>query len=157
MSRPRRLEPEELRELIEAGVPRAAIAKHYGMTVAGVRYYIQRYKLEPKYGHGYGRHKWALPWNVAHAHSQQNAPRNLRILSRTALGEDVGSDDRNAALRWARNLIKNRLDIDYSPEEPPNEQASRGGFFTKPADPKDWHLKKVLDRAELGIVRRRMR
>ena len=137
----RRIEPEELRIMLRVDrMTYAEIAEKVGLTISGVKQAARRYGLTE----GSQPHKWAVPWTVKEGHNQGKEAKYLRVLSNASRGKVV-LDVTNTALNWANELVDDLQDIDYDRER---------GFYTKPADPANWHLKKVLDRAKVGILRR---
>lgn len=128
----------------------AEIAAETGLTVSGVQQAARKYGLSKKTI----SHKWALPWRVGDEHHKTKVAKYLRDLSSVAQGKEISSENRNTAIAWARSLVERDLDIDYDREKPPNEENVAGGFFTKPADPENWHVRMVLERALRGTYRR---
>ncbi|MEU5878193.1 hypothetical protein [Spirillospora sp. NPDC047279] len=157
----RKVEPDDLRDMLYGnkikGIPKmtyAQIAEATGLTESGVAQAVRRYKLQRKPRLD---HKWAVPWSVLRDHSGGKGGKvykYLRDLSVIAQGGDISDDGIATAIRWAQNLVDQDLDIDYDRDQPPNDESIVGGFFTKPADESDWHLKKVLNRAKAGLTRK---
>ncbi|MFC9974318.1 hypothetical protein ACFVH6_25780 [Spirillospora sp. NPDC127200] len=145
----RRIEPEVLAKLLQAGKSHRWIAEQHGMTVAGVADAVARYNLQrPRLSH-----KWALPWTIRREHASGKIPNYLRYLSGIAQGQQIKEPIVRSAMKWAEECIGRGLDVDYDPHAPPNDDNPLGGFFLKPADPESWHLKKVHDRARLALIK----
>lgn len=126
-----KMEPLELRRLVEGGMKYADIAARFGTSVGGVQQAVERLGLQKKNM----SHKKYLPWKIEKEHTHSGPHTNLRALSRIAQGAPVPIVRQNTALRWALKLSDENLDIDYSSEE---------GFYTKPEGPQS-HIKMVLD------------
>lgn len=152
MARPPKVSKETLSRLIyDEGLTFAEAADRTKMSVIGVKQAAKRYGLVRT---KYMDHSWALPWKVREAHSSSKPATYLRRLSRIAQGGEVAQHEASTVFRWANDLVSNRLDLDYNPEAPPNEESIQGGFFVKPADPSNWHLQRVLSRATARYVRK---
>ncbi|GGO13017.1 hypothetical protein GCM10010116_26220 [Microbispora rosea subsp. aerata] len=84
--------------------------------------------------------RW-IPWSGRIAREHHNDPtlRKLRYLAAAADCRPTQYEMKRAqAVRWARGLVEDGLDITYSREI---------GFQVAAADPGDWVLKRVLDAA----------
>lgn len=136
--------PEELEHMLKVEkLSHAEIAERTGLTASGVAQAVGRYGLaRPR-----ADHKWALPWPLKREHSQSKVAKYLRYLSKLAQGQQVSRYTARTAIKWASDLVKEGYDIGYRREEHPNDFSPAGGFFLKKADPQDWHLKKVLEKA----------
>jgi transposase len=131
------------------------IAERVGLSVSRIRQLIWQWNLQKK---KYGSRKDSVPWKVAKEHSSGGVVRYLYTLDKVAKQEDYSEHDAATAFTWAQEIVDQKMDIDYDKEVPPNAISAKGGFFMKPADtenPENWHLKKVLDRARTGRLRRR--
>jgi len=70
--------------------------------------------------------------------------KQLRTLAHAALGRGTKYEGRRvAALRWARNLLDQGLDVVYDREE---------GFSYVPANTDDWYLKRIYDAATIALA-----
>lgn len=143
--RPPAIEKEELRWLLFVEkLTYEEIGQRVGLTASGVYQAARRYGLTRN---KWVRRKWAIPWRVATDHSASPPAKYLRTLAAVAEGQPPHRFDVATAIRWARKLLDQGLDVDYDREAPPSDFSHRGGFYTKPADPENWHLKMVLERA----------
>ena len=127
------------------------IAAQTGLSESGVYQAIRRYGLsKPRLSH-----KWAIPWKLdkQRGHNDCKTATYLAHLSSIAQGKEIPRDKAQTAFHWAERLVEAGLDIDYDRDVPPNDESIVGGFFTKEADPDNWHLKHVLERARLGAAR----
>ncbi|NAS21029.1 hypothetical protein GT755_04930 [Herbidospora sp. NEAU-GS84] len=113
MGRRPQVDHEELARLSARGWSNADLAAHFGVTESGI--------LQAKRSAGLSKpmtdHSAALPWKLARSHSQSGPATNLRNLSAAAQGRPVPKEKINTALRWARRLVDNGLDIAYDPEQ----------------------------------------
>ncbi|MEV5411853.1 hypothetical protein AB0K60_23820 [Thermopolyspora sp. NPDC052614] len=129
-----RIDREELGRLVAAGWPLADLAAHFGVTESGI--------LQAKRAAGLAKpmldHTRAIPWKLNRAHYQSGPATNLRTLSAIAQGADVPRTKINTALRWARRLVGDGLDIGYDPQD---------GFREIPAPDGGGHIAAVLARA----------
>lgn len=158
MARPRKVEDAEVIHMLkDRKLTLPEIAAEKGLTVSGVNQIVRRLRktgqLPPS---GRLDHKWALPWDIAVEHNLTKATGYLRTLSSVAQGKDIYEDVRNTAFRWAQKLVDRGLDIDYDRDVPPSEVSTQGGFYLKEADPENWHLKKVLERAKSGVLKQKL-
>jgi hypothetical protein len=126
------IDPQELRRMVEAGKTYPEIAAHYNVTVSGVQQAVERIGLQKKAL----SHKKFVPWRVQREHSHSGPATSLRRLSSVSQGRQVPLEKLNTALRWATRLYEDNLDIDYD---------ENTGFFEKPAEEPDWHIRMVLD------------
>ncbi|GAA2397431.1 hypothetical protein GCM10010404_63940 [Nonomuraea africana] len=128
----------ELARLVEAGMSVQALAAHFGVSESGV--------LQAKRAAGLAKpqmdHSGALPWTLSRAHAQSGPATNLRNLSAAAQGGRVAPERLNTALRWARRLVEQGLDVAYDPE---------AGFTEVPASPSGSHVAKVLESATKAV------
>lgn len=153
VARPPAVSSEELTKMIrDQRMTYAEVAAKTGLSVSGVKQAARRAGLVRKRL----SHKWAVPWTISEEHNWSKPHSYLRRLSRIAQG-DTNLDPMEAmtAINWARRLVDAGLDIDYDRKTPPNDESIEGGFFTKPADPSNWHVKKVLSRATARMTRDR--
>ncbi|WP_214411079.1 hypothetical protein [Sphaerisporangium fuscum] len=127
-----KIEPLELRRMVEAGRPYREIAGHFDVSISGVQQAVERIGLQKKSL----SHKDFLPWTLAKQHRHSGPATNLRVLSNVAQGKAVLEVKLNTALRWAARLCREGLDIDYS---------SDTGFFERRAIGERWHIAMVLD------------
>lgn len=148
---PRRplVEREDLARMIKEGMTYAEIAQATGLQVTGVKQAARRYGLARKSL----RHSHAIPWRVKEEHVNSLVQKYLTWLSTIGQGAPVRPETTKTVLRWADQLIAQRLDIDYDPEQGPNELSIQGGFYTKPADPSAWHLQKITQQAKNRLLR----
>lgn len=154
MARPKALSDVELAHLlIDKGLSYKEIAEMVGLAPGSVYTAARRAGLVKRKSLS---HKRALPWTLDASHKLSKPASYLRYLSSLAQGGKVASDNAATAIRWAESIVSRGLDLDYDPQQPPNEASDKGGFFFKEADPDDWHLKKVLDEAKAGVLRRKM-
>ncbi|WP_030450143.1 hypothetical protein [Herbidospora cretacea] len=113
MGRRPQVDHEELARLSARGWSNADLAAHFGVTESGI--------LQAKRSAGLSKpmtdHSAALPWKLARPHSQSGPATNLRNLSAAAQGRPVSPEKINTALRWARRLVDNGLDIAYDPDQ----------------------------------------
>jgi hypothetical protein len=146
----RAIEPEDLRHMLRfRKMTHAEIAAEIGLTVWGVEQAVRRYGLsKPRISH-----KWAVPWQVKVEHSPSKVGKYLRDLSSIAQEKKIYESNAKTALAWAKDLVAKGLDIDYDRDYPPNDENVMGGFYSKKAEPDDWHLKMVLERALAGAAR----
>ncbi|TDB90921.1 winged helix-turn-helix domain-containing protein [Actinomadura sp. KC216] len=158
MARPRKVEDEVLVQMVLDEIPYAEIASEVGVTISGVNQRVRQLrragKLPPV---KYVDHKWAIPWTIATEHQKNRVAMYLRWLSRTAQGDEILQENRNTALRWAQTLVDENRDVDYDRDAPPNDLSKQGGFFLREADPENWHLKMVLDKAKAGVLKNKKR
>jgi hypothetical protein len=83
-------------------------------------------------------HGRALPWKLNRAHNQTGAATNLRNLSAVTQGGEVPQVKINTAVRWARRLVDEGLDIAYDPER---------GFYETPVVGAVSHVEGVMNEA----------
>jgi hypothetical protein len=126
------MDPLELRKMLEAGKGYREIAEHFNVTVGGVQQAVERLGRQKKYL----RHDKFVPWQLAREHGQSGPVTSLRNLSKVAQGQPIPLTKLNSALRWATRLMEAHMDIDYSKD---------AGFFEKPADEANWHIKMVIE------------
>ena len=141
------LSPERAKELKDQGWSHVRIAELYGITVSGVQQILR--------AGGYTKpqlsHKAAIPWTVAKIHQQDTTARYLRYLSTLSQGGRLRKYDKphqdiaNTVINWANSLLDNNLDIDYDETE---------GFSEVVADPKDWHIAKLMQRVITAQTRK---
>ena len=157
MPRPRKLDPQEALRLRDVeNMTYAEIAEKHGMTTSGVQQIFRRMgKVQT-----YASHKDVLPWTIAKKHSDQMVAYYLRRLSRLAQGLPLDSESEvvnreltHHVIKWANSLLDEELDIDYDRDRGPSEFSPQGGFYTKKADPEDWHLSKVMARVRAAMTR----
>ncbi|MEO3862654.1 hypothetical protein [Acrocarpospora sp. B8E8] len=127
-----RMDPLELRKMLEAGKGYREIAEHFNVTVGGVQQAVERLGRQKKNL----RHDKFIPWTLAKEHGQTGPVTSLRNLSKVAQGQPIPLTKLNSALRWATRLQEAHLDIDYSRDD---------GFFEKPADETNWHIQMVIE------------
>ncbi|GII83359.1 hypothetical protein Ssi03_13490 [Sphaerisporangium siamense] len=124
----RRIDPLELRRMVEAGKTYREIAHHFNVSVSGVQQAVERIGMQKKAL----SHKKFIPWTLDKEHVHTGPATSLRNLSKVAQGAQVPMAKLNTALRWAYRLEEAGLDIDYTPE---------AGFFEKPAkEPSHIHM-----------------
>ncbi|WP_431893620.1 hypothetical protein [Nonomuraea sp. bgisy101] len=124
----------ELERLVGAGMSVRELAAHFGVSESGVLQAKRAAGLaKPQLDHG-----GALPWTLSRTHAQSGPATNLRNLSAAAQGARVAPERLNTALRWARRLVEQGLDVAYDPVE---------GFTEVPAPPSGSHVAEVLGRA----------
>ncbi|MGN9782831.1 hypothetical protein ACTMTF_15470 [Nonomuraea sp. ZG12] len=128
----RLIDPLELRRMIEAGKTYREIADHFKVSVGGVQQAVERIGMQKKSL----SHRKFIPWRVAKEHGQSGPVTSLRNLSKVAQGQQIPIVKLNSALRWATKLDEADLDIDYDRDT---------GFFEKPADKSNWHIRMVLE------------
>ncbi|MEU4726474.1 hypothetical protein AB0G06_43340 [Nonomuraea dietziae] len=126
------IDPLELRRLLESGKTYREIANHFKVSVGGVQQAVERIGMQRKSL----SHKKFVPWTIEKPHSQSGPATSLRNLSSAAQGKQVPLVKLNTGLRWATRLYESGLDIDYD---------SNTGFFEKPAEEPDWHIRMVLE------------
>lgn len=140
MGRKAHIGRDELRRLVAEGRSNAELAAHFGVTESGI--------LQAKRSAGLAKpmldHGRAIPWKLNRAHNQTGPATNLRNLSVIAQGGDVPQAKINTALRWARRLVDDSLDIAYDYDE---------GFRERPVTGPS-HVQAVLHDA-LEVLRRR--
>jgi hypothetical protein len=126
-----KIDRAELARLVAEGRSLADLAAHFGVTESGI--------LQAKRAAGLAKpmldHSRAIPWKLNRAHYQSGPATNLRTLSVVAQGGDVPRTKINTALRWARRLADDGLDVDYDPQE---------GFREIPAPEGGGHIASVL-------------
>jgi hypothetical protein len=111
------------------GLPRRTLQKH--LSAAG---------LTEKASLG----EW-IPWRVKTAHHSTAVNKRLRLLAMSAEGRDPKNRaDRGKAVQWALRLVESDLDVTYDPET---------GWGTKPADPVDWYIRRLVKAAIDHILR----
>ncbi|GAA4039497.1 hypothetical protein [Nonomuraea soli] len=124
----------ELARLVAEGRTVRELAEHFGVSESGV--------LQAKRAAGLSKpmmdHSAALPWKLARQHAQSGPATNLRNLSAIAQGGPVTREKENTAVRWARRLVDQGLDVDYDPVE---------GFREVAAGAEGSHVARVLDEA----------
>ncbi|MBB3732458.1 helix-turn-helix domain-containing protein [Nonomuraea dietziae] len=124
----------ELARLVEAGMSVQALAAHFGVSESGVLQAKRAAGLaKPQMDHGA-----ALPWTLSRAHAQSGPATNLRNLSVAAQGGRVAPERLNTAVRWARRLAEQGLDVAYDPAN---------GFTEIPASPSGSHVARMLESA----------
>ncbi|WP_433357925.1 hypothetical protein ACQP25_45310 (plasmid) [Microtetraspora malaysiensis] len=128
----RKIDPLELRRMVEAGRPYKEIAGYFNVTISGVQQAVERIGLQKRSL----SHKAFLPWTIAREHRHSGPATCLRNLSKVAQGQAVPVYKLNTALNWAKRLSDQGLDIDYSPET---------GFVERPATGEVWHVAMALD------------
>lgn len=86
-------------------------------------------------------HSWAIPWTLTPEDDQSREARYLRELSLASMRrKPYQLVMLHTALRWARDLVDADRDITYD-----------GKWREVRADPRQWHLRDLLARAEHGI------
>jgi hypothetical protein len=93
-------------------------------------------------------HSEWIPWTVKVQHHNAAVNKRLRLLAMSAEGRDPKNRaDRGKAVQWALRLVESDLDVTYDPEI---------GWGTKPADPTDWYIRRLV-KAAIDHVLRDMR
>ncbi|GGK95455.1 hypothetical protein Sme01_30830 [Sphaerisporangium melleum] len=140
MGRKAHIDREELGRLVASGWSNARLAAHFGVTESGI--------LQAKRSVGLARpmldHSRAIPWKLNRVHNQTGPATNLRNLSTVAQGGEMAQTKINTALRWARRLVDNGLDVSYRPEL---------GFYETPVTGNS-HVESVLGDALEALERR---
>lgn len=128
----------ELVRLVAEGLSVQELAAHFGVSESGV--------LQAKRAAGLSKamldHSAAIPWKVQRRHMQSGPATNLRNLSAAAQGKAPAPDRLNTAIRWARRLVDEGLDVAYDEAK---------GFVEVPAPPQGSHVATVLDNAMKAV------
>ena len=137
----------------------AQLAEHFGVTVSAIRSLRRARGLtKPQLSH-----KKALPWSLAEEHWNATPATYLRRLDTLAQGERLheydttNSDMTNQVVNWANRILDEKLDIDYSKDASPSDFSRVGGFYTREANEKNWHLKNLMDRVQEALRNRPMK
>jgi hypothetical protein len=148
MPEPHELTPDVLKRLKDAKWTYERIGKEYGLTGSGVQQRARSLGLiRPQ-----SSHKDAIPWTLAAAHKNSGPAKTLRHLSLLAQKKPLHATEQlhqwwsNEAINKANEIIDAGLDVDYDKEKPPNDFSPKGGFYLRKADPKNWHIKKLMQR-----------
>jgi hypothetical protein len=155
MPSPRKLETEDALRYHKLNMSYAEIAEMHNMTVSGVQQVFRKLGLSRKNP----SHRDVRPWTIAKQHQRAMPAQYLRMLSRLIQGlkldeSDLGHEEKaNTAIKWANRLLDQELDVDYDREKPPSDFCPQGGFFTKKADPENYHLSKVMGRVRAVMTR----
>lgn len=138
MARRPTIDREELSRLVAAGRSVQELAAHFGVSESGV--------LQAKRAAGLSKtmldHSAALPWKVERRHVQSGPATNLRNLSAAAQGKAPAAERLNTAIRWARRLAADGLDVAYNSEV---------GFVEVPVSSGGSHVASVLANALIAV------
>lgn len=129
---------ERVAQLASQGLTRVQQAKALGMSRSAFydRLNAEGVALQEKMNH-----KDAIPWVVGADNAMHTWVQYLRELSATAQGRGpLSRFHRNTALNWAAELIMANRDITFDVV-----------FKVIPADPEDWHIKRVYEAALRGM------
>lgn len=155
MAQPKKISDAQLARLIDEGRTYKEIADMYGLTPSWIYRQARQAGLVSRRQDRLS-HKRALPWQVRRQHSAGRIARYLRVLSSTAQGKETSEYDQRVALRWAKEMIRQGLDVDYDESRAPSEFSSVGGFYSKPRPPRaeEWHILQVYKAAIRALNRR---
>lgn len=135
MPRPRLLpDPDVIYELhAEHGLTLQEIGERYKVSVSAVQKALNRAQLVgPQV-----TYREVVPWKVATRFADTAVMHHLRTMAQMRKGLEVPVVAKRRLNEWLQYLEKNRLVLDYSPDYPPNEACSLGGFRYRPRRPED--------------------
>lgn len=135
MPRPRLLpDPEVIRELQEEHEwTLREIGEHYKVSVSAVQKALRRADLVGPLI----TYREVVPWKVATRFADTAVMHHLRTMAQLQKGMEVPAVAKRRLHEWLRYLENNRLVLDYSPDCPPNEACSLGGFRYRPRRAED--------------------
>ena len=143
MAGPRRYDQETFERHMDALESRGVTDRHQQARELGIGYstlmrYVQRASRQ-KYA---DLSAW-IPWTIRPEHARgDDTARKLRRLAQAAEWQDTPYKyHRASALRWAKGLIDQGLDLTYDPD---------GGFVitTAPSNPEEWYLRRLVRAVE---------
>jgi hypothetical protein len=147
VSRPRKIDLDELKMLVAAGWSNQDLQKHFGTGKSALAEAKKRLRLsEPRNRHDF-------PWEIAKEHYNSAPHQYLMVLSNKAGGVETSSNKAarvkiQTAVNWARDAVRKGFDLEYSPRYEGTEISSYGGWYFKVADPEKWYLRDLLEKAE---------
>lgn len=135
MSR-RTIGKSELQSLLREGWTGKQIAKYFGVSLRTVRRAIEEYDLKQR--KQLDHKKW-IPWKIRGEH-RSSEYEYLRRLSTLAQGGDVSEKEKLTAINWARDAVRDGLDLWYDRES---------GFYWYYAESdSQWLLRDLLREVE---------